>query len=97
MHPLRRALLWLTLCAGVAAAWPVQAETGSERMDRGIAQALAMLLNPAGEPSHSRARFMACGYVAPILASTEEPSPGGDAAFARMLEWLRFQLRRVAE
>lgn len=97
MNALIRARLGLALCTGLVAALPVPAETGSEGMDRIIAQALGGMLVPSSEPLASRVRYMACGYVAPDLSRRDEAPESADAAFAQMLDWLRTQLRRFAD
>lgn len=75
------------LAAALLAATPALAETGSEWFE-------AQVRAGAPEPEPSRARFMACGYVAPALSRLEAP-PSADSALMQMLEGLRAYLRRL--
>ena len=49
-------------------------------------------------PGPTRAQFMACGYVAPILSEQQgdhAEAAGSDAGFDRMLKALRQRIRRL--
>lgn len=49
-----------------------------------------------GEPATDRARFMSCGYVAPILTQPSPSEESADATITRMLDRLGAWLRERA-
>lgn len=92
LRPIRRwfvVLVW----AGIQVSSPALADSGSEWFDALTTDLRRALRFEAAHPAAGRARFMACGYVAPGLAAGEAPRSGGDSALAQMLEHLRRQLR----
>lgn len=85
------------LMAAMAPVRPASAETGSASMDRIIAEVFGGFDATPNEPLAGRARFMACGYVAPALSTPQSDAGSADAALTRMLDWLRVRLRRLGE
>lgn len=85
----------LAAVSGNLAAAPVDTERATSRFDAIVADSLRRLHR---DDPGDRARYMACGYVAPALTrADEEAAPqGDDLAFAEMLERLRGVLRRIA-
>ena len=45
--------------------------------------------------THSQARFMACGYIAPALTQPAQMQPDGDGRYQQMLDELRTRLHRM--
>lgn len=92
----------LVLAAGLAiaitslAAPPADTPVGAGWFEATIADNLRRLQR--GNAT-DRARYMACGYVAPALirANAEAAAQGDDSAFADMLERLRAVLRPAGE
>lgn len=82
----------LLVWAGLLASSPALADSGSEWFDALTTELRRALRVEAAQPTAGRARFMACGYVAPGLATWEAPRSGDDRAVAEMLEHLRSQL-----
>jgi len=81
------------LAALLLAAAPALADTGSDWFDT-QSKAVQHLLS--AEPAAAgRARFMACGFVAPRLTQPDPSATGGDQAFMLMLDALRGYLQRL--
>ena len=72
-----------------ALAW---ADGGPDGLDARTAEFRGAQRAEVAPPATGRARFMACGYVAPGLDVMEAAASGGDEAFARMLERLKGHL-----
>jgi hypothetical protein len=87
-----RCLLAATLLATQALA-----NTSPEGFDAQLRAAQRGLGLEAMAFSAGRARYMACGFVAPSLSRPEPPASVGDEAYAQMLERLRAYLRRFGE
>lgn len=76
------------------------ARAGGEMADSAAADEAGGASVAVQPPLAGRARFMACGYVAPVLSDPTfdfDAGTGADAAFTRMLERLRQFLHSSSE
>lgn len=97
MHRAIMFAVCLLIANTALSATPTGDEHGAHWFEATIADSLHRLQR--GTTTTDRARYMACGYVAPelIQANAEEAAHNDDSAFAGMLERLRAVLRAAGE